>query len=144
MSIRETGLVLDEKGPYVVVRAEEGGNCAGCGAKGHCHAGSGGDKTVEAVNDAGAHTGDRVVISIPSADFLKAAFQVYMVPVIGILAGAAAGQFAGGGIFGAEAAGSAAGVGGLVGAVLSIFFVRLWRSRNPEAGALRPRVEKIL
>ena len=144
MSIRETGLVLEEKGPYVVVRADESGNCAGCGAKGHCHAGGSGAKSVEAVNDAGAQIGDRVVISIPSADFLKAAFQVYMVPVFGILAGAAAGQFAGGGIFGAEAAGSAAGVGGILGAVFSIFLVRLWRRRNPEAGALRPRVERIL
>lgn len=144
MTISETGVVLEARGPIALVRAEEKGECAGCGAKGHCHGGAGGEKTVEALNDAGARPGDRVVITVPSADFLRAAFQVYMVPVLGILAGAAAGQLLGGRFGDPGPAGSAAGIGGLAGAILSIAAVRLWRRANPAVGGLRPRVAKIL
>ena len=144
MTISETGVVLEARGPMAVVRAEEKGECAGCGAKGHCHSGAGGVKTVEALNDAGARPGDRVVITVPSRDFLRAAFQVYMVPVLGILSGAAAGQYFGGRFGDPGTAGAAAGIGGLAGAVIAIAAVRLWRRVNPDVGNLRPRIEKIL
>ena len=144
MSIRETGVILEVRGTVAVVRAEAQGECAGCGAKGYCHGGAGGEKTVEALNDAGARAGDRVVISVPSKDFLRAAFQVYMVPVFGILAGAAAGQYLGTAYGDPGPDGSSAGIGGLTGGVLSILLVRLWRRLNPAVGGLQPRVEKVL
>jgi positive regulator of sigma E activity len=83
-------------------------------------------------------------MSVPSGALLKASFQVYMIPVIGVLLGAGAAQTAVQVMAGPSAAGAAAGLGGVAGVLLSVLAVRAYRKRHPESAALRPRISKIL
>jgi sigma-E factor negative regulatory protein RseC len=47
---------------------------------------------VKAINSVGASVGDRIVLSLETASLLKAAFLIYVFPVILLIAGAALGQ----------------------------------------------------
>ncbi|MFC1657669.1 SoxR reducing system RseC family protein [Candidatus Moduliflexota bacterium] len=143
MNVEEKGVVVEAGGEGAKVRAEGGAQCAGCGAAKHCQGGAG-EKVVEAANPLGAKKGDRVVIAVPAGELLKASFQVYIVPVIGILTGAGAAQLAVQVLWGPETAGAAAGIGGLAGAAISILFMRSLRSRRTEGGGLRPTIVRIV
>ena len=145
MAVEEEGTVVELRGPLALVRAVPSAQCAGCAAAGACHGGgSGGEKVVEAVNEAGASPGDRVVMALQSGALLKAAFRVYVIPVLGILAGAGAAQVAVEVLRGGQGAGAAAGIGGAAGAVLALLAQRLHSRRPGGAGTLRPRVVRIL
>jgi len=54
--------------------------------------GGGQDMEVKAVNSAGARVGDRIVLSFETASLLKAAFLIYVFPIILLIVGAALGQ----------------------------------------------------
>ena len=47
---------------------------------------------VEAINEAGAQIGDRIIISIETASLLKASFLLYVFPILFMIAGAVIGQ----------------------------------------------------
>jgi sigma-E factor negative regulatory protein RseC len=47
---------------------------------------------VEAINEAGAKAGDRIVLSIETASLLKASFLLYVFPILMLILGAAIGQ----------------------------------------------------
>lgn len=142
MNVEEQGVVIHAAGGGAEVRAEGGAHCAGCAAAGHCQGGAG-EKVIEAANPLGAKKGDRVVIAVPAGDLLKASFQVYIVPVIGILLGAGAAQLSAQALWGPETAGAAAGIGGLAGAAVSILLLRGLRRRRP-GGGLRPTIVRIV
>jgi sigma-E factor negative regulatory protein RseC len=143
MGVEEEGVVTEARGESALVRAVETSQCAGCVSAKFCHGGgAGGEKIIEAVNTVGAREGDRVVISLPSTALLKASFQVYMVPVLGILAGAGAAQTAVNALAGPQAAGMAAGIGGLLGAILSVLAMRRLRHRSSAGKSLRPVIVK--
>jgi sigma-E factor negative regulatory protein RseC len=142
MNLEEKGVVVEVRGERAVVRAVQGSQCAGCGSAKYCH-GSGGEKTVEADNEIGARAGDSVVMAVPSGALLRASFRVYILPVAGLLAGAGAAQLAVGRIAGPEAAGMAAGIGGLAGAVLSVMALRLAGRGGDRGEGLRPRILRL-
>lgn len=142
--IDEEGIVVESRGGTALVRAVPGSQCSGCAAAGSCQSGAGREREVEADNSLGAEAGERVVMSVPSGDLLKASFQVYMIPVIGVLLGAGAAQTVVQVMAGPAAAGAAAGLGGVAGVLLSVLAVRAYRKRHPESAALRPRISKIL
>jgi sigma-E factor negative regulatory protein RseC len=144
MNIEERGVVVEERGGTALVRASESSHCSGCAAAGSCRGGAGKERVVEALNGIGAREGDEVLMAVPSGALLKASFQVYMVPVLGILAGAGAAQAVAGALAGPEAAAMAAGAGGLTGAVLAVAGTRLFRRRHPESAGLRPRITRIV
>ena len=142
MSLEEKGVVVEVRGEMAVVRAVPGSQCAGCGSAKYCHGGSG-EKTVEADNEIGARAGDSVVMTIQSGALLRASFRVYIIPVIGLLAGAGLTQLAVGRIAGPEAAGMAAGIGGLAGVILSVVVLRLSGKGGDREGGLRPRILRL-
>ena len=142
MDLEEKGVVVEVRGERAVVRAVPGSQCAGCGSAKHCHGGSG-EKTVEADNEIGARAGDSVVMAVPSGALLRASFRVYILPVVGLLAGAGAAQLVVGRIAGAEAAGMAAGIGGLAGAILSVALLRLTGKGGDRGEGLRPRILRL-
>lgn len=143
MGVEEQGVVIEASGPTALVRAEQSGRCSGCASAGFCHGGEGGERTVEAENPLGAAKGDRVVIALPAGALLKASFRVYMVPVLGLLAGAAAVQLVVRGLAGDEAASAAAAAGGAAGAVLA-FILQRRLSRRRGGEDLRPRIVRVL
>lgn len=144
MGVEEEGIVTETRGELAMVRAVETSQCSGCISAKFCHGGgTGGEKIIEAVNTLGAREGDRVVMSLPSTALLKASFQVYMVPVLGLLAGAGTAQMTVNSLAGPQAAGTAAGIGGLLGAILSVLVLRRLRHRYSAGRSLRPVIVRI-
>ena len=142
MSVEEKATVLEIRGGNALVRAKENSMCAGCASAGHCQS-SDGERTVEAKNPLGARAGDEVVIAVPSSALLKASFVVYFLPVIGLLAGAAAAQILFGGSGDGETPSAAAGIGGIVGALLTVAATRLYVKKNTESTDVQPVIVRI-
>ena len=89
----EQGIVIrtDSKGAWV--KTIKTSSCDGCSARGSCHSLSNREEMeVNAINEAGAKVGDRIVLSFETASLLKATFLIYVFPIILLIVGAALGQ----------------------------------------------------
>lgn len=95
--IEEYGTVVELKGKQVaVVLCQRHSACDHCPSSGACQLGD--DKQtmlVDAFNQIGAQVSDRVKIVTSSRNFLQSSFLLYIVPIIGLLAGAIMGQVLG-------------------------------------------------
>ena len=120
--MRQVGKVRRIDGDFAevaVIRASAcGENCVNC---------SGGctptENTVTADNVPGAIVGDTVVIEMATSSVLKAAFMVYILPIIGMITGYLIGAERGFEEGGATLCGTAA--------MLIVFaFVKLWEQRH--------------
>ncbi|UCG67289.1 MAG: SoxR reducing system RseC family protein [Deltaproteobacteria bacterium] len=90
---QEEGLVstIKEDG-WAEVVTERKDACENCGAQHCCVAfGSGSEMVVKALNRAGAKVGDQVSLSLSSGTLLKGAAILYLIPLAGLLLGAAIG-----------------------------------------------------
>jgi len=89
--IRERAVVQELTAPdRALVQVKRTEACAGCAARGMCHAlgGQSKDVVVEVLNDkTNVKPGDIVEISIPSSSFLKSMSVIYMIPVMALMAG---------------------------------------------------------
>jgi positive regulator of sigma E activity/YHS domain-containing protein len=92
---QEEGLVasVSENG-WAQVVADRRDACGDCGASGCCAAlGGGGSKMViKAVNRAGAGIGDLVSITLKSGTVIQSAAIFYLIPLLGLIFGAAVGS----------------------------------------------------
>ena len=89
----EQGIVIKTDSRAAWVKTVKSGNCAGCTARGSCHAMGGGDQMeVKVVNEAGAKVGDRILLSFKTSSLLKATFLLYVFPILLLIAGAVFGQ----------------------------------------------------
>ncbi len=89
----EHGIVIrtDSRGAWV--KTIKSGACEGCSARGSCHSLSDrGEMEVNAINEADAKVGDRIVLSFETASLLKATFLLYVFPILLLIIGAAIGQ----------------------------------------------------
>jgi len=89
--LEETASVVTIEKDYARVALIRSEACGDCCAKHICHPSS--EKTMEmkVLNTAGAHPGDRVIISLPAADLLKASATAYLMPAVAAVAGGAIG-----------------------------------------------------
>jgi sigma-E factor negative regulatory protein RseC len=93
--------VASEEG--VVIRVEASGTwvktlrsdaCESCSSQGTCHTlGGGKEMEVCALNPIGANVGDRVVLKMDTAAFLKGTFLVYLFPILLLVGGATLGEW---------------------------------------------------
>jgi sigma-E factor negative regulatory protein RseC len=91
--MEEEGLVVEEQGSTVLIRTQRSSSCDSCSSKKSCASiGETGDMLVEAENFVGVHVGDRVVYSVGTASLIKAGLLLYLVPVIGFIAGVVLGR----------------------------------------------------
>ena len=89
----EQGIVIKTDSRATWVKTFKSGNCAGCSARGSCHAPGGDDEMeVKVINEAGAKVGDRIVLSFKTSSLLKATFLLYVFPILLLIIGAAVGQ----------------------------------------------------
>lgn len=89
----ETGVVVQEKGNYVVVKLSRKEACDKCRA---CMAGiEGKDMFIEADNACNAKLGDEVGISLEQSSFLSAVFIMYTIPLVGLFIGIGLGYYIG-------------------------------------------------
>lgn len=137
MNKQQEGLVVEVVGRMAKVKASRHSDCENCGS---CPGNTA--IVVEALNSAEAKPGQRVAIEIREVNMLKAAFIVYMAPLIAAFAGAIAGTYAASYI-GADSVIISIAGGGIFFA-LAIWYVKHfdYMARNDEQ--MRPVVVKIL
>jgi sigma-E factor negative regulatory protein RseC len=82
MSMLEVGYVEETQGDIAKVRMTRTSMCASCKKCGLFAAGGSGDLLIEARNDSNAVPGDWVRVEMDSSNVLKAAFIVYIVPLL--------------------------------------------------------------
>ncbi len=82
----EMGYVIDQHDEYVVVNIKRKSACGSCKA---CELGKSNmdEINVDVKNSLGAAKGDYVRIQMQTPDILKAAFLVYMIPLLALLSG---------------------------------------------------------
>lgn len=117
--------------------------CSGCGSKNNCHSCLSNSKMMtEALNTAGAKEGDLVDINLKSSVVLKGAVVMYLVPIMGLLAGALTGVSVRG-IFGIEETMSSIifGIAGLCLGFMIVVFISKWMSAKNQ---LTPIISKII
>ena len=89
MNKQQEGIVLEVTGSIAKVKASRHSDCENCGS---CPGNT--SIVVEALNKAGANPGQRVAIEIREVNMLKAAFVVYMGPLLAAFVGAMSGSYA--------------------------------------------------
>jgi sigma-E factor negative regulatory protein RseC len=148
--IEESGVVVSIDGQYARVRIERRTVCGGCAANGACGTSlieryfGRSSIHVEALNQAQAAVGERVILGISEQGLLSVSFAVYFVPLAGLLGGALAGDALVG-----LAEGGYGDASALLGAALGFALALLWlrgysaRSRTrPERHAVVCRIER--
>jgi len=103
---------------------------------------SGKEMEVQAINEAGAQVGDRIIISIDTASLLKASFLLYVFPILLMIAGAVIGQKAGP-LFDIDPSLFSAVVGFLF-FFISIWFVKSRGNTMARKNEYKPKIIRIL
>ena len=85
-----TGIVIRTlPGRRADVVADKQGSCGSCSAAHSCHTSHASKKmTTTVINPVGAEPGDLVVIDVSTGRLLKGLAVIYLIPVLGLLAGA--------------------------------------------------------
>lgn len=84
--MNELGNVVALDGSYAIVNIKRNSACGSCKA---CELGTSnkGEININIENTLGAQVGDQVKVQMETPDILKAAFLVYMIPLLALLAG---------------------------------------------------------
>jgi sigma-E factor negative regulatory protein RseC len=89
----ERGVIEKLEEGWAWVEIKRKGACESCGHKGHCKMSDGDERVMlKAENLLGARIGDEVEINFHGGIRLKSAFMAYILPVLGLLCGAAVGM----------------------------------------------------
>ncbi|ROR32125.1 SoxR reducing system RseC family protein [Inmirania thermothiophila] len=128
--IETSGRVIRVEGDHAWVEAQRRAGCDGCEAAAGCGSGALASVfgrravRVRALNAAGARAGDEVTVALDEGAMLRGVVAVYLVPLLGLLAGGiAVGAVAGGD--GPALAGAAAGFA--AGLALARAYAGRWR-----------------
>lgn len=137
MNKETEGVVIQTIGDIAKVKANRHGDCKNCGA---CP----GDKAmvVDAINTIGAKPGQRVSFEIKEVNMLKAAFVVYILPLMSIFIGAVIGGFVAKKI--AQDSVVCEVIGAVIAFILSIIYIKFFdRAANKDEN-MKPTITRIL
>jgi len=134
--MEEKGRVVKVENGVAQVEMERTSACARCGI---CLQSSQGKSVLYLEDSLGAHPGDEVLVSVESKEVLKAAFLVYLFPLVALVAG----YFLGRTVFKTEKAGILfAGLGFL--SALSLLYLYDKRLKAQKSGQAKIiRIEKV-
>ena len=139
----ERGIVIKLDSNTAWVKTTRTSACKTCSAKSSCNVvESGKEMEVQAINEAGAQVGDRIIISIDTASLLKASFLLYVFPILLMIAGAVIGQKAGP-LFDIDPSLFSAVVGFLF-FFISIWFVKSRGNTMALKNEYKPKIIRIL
>lgn len=130
--MRQTGVVVLDKGKTAVVRFKKSDACGHCNA---CFRLGGNEAEVELDNPLRAKAGDEVVIELHGKSVLSASLIVYGVPLVGLVAGVALGSVWGD-LYAALAA--------VLFAAGAFFILRALEPRFSRMREFKPRMVEIL
>ena len=137
MEKEQEAIVLEVKGNMAKVKASRHSDCENCGA---CP----GNNAIilDALNPIGAKIGERVNVEVKQVNMLKAAFIVYILPLIAACAGAFAGNY----MAGPEAIEPIwyqVG-GGVLAFGLSIAYIRYYDRNARNNDKMRPVITRVM
>jgi len=90
----EEGIVIHTHDTLARVKTSKTGSCKACTSRDSCHVTETGKiMEVDAINDAGAREGDRILLHFETASLMKACFLLYLLPVGFMLMGAILGHW---------------------------------------------------
>jgi len=89
--LEETASVVSIDGDRARVTLTRSEACGSCSAKNMCHPTGEKSMVMDVLNPAGAEPGDKVIISLPPGDLLKASASAYMMPAVAAVTGGAIG-----------------------------------------------------
>jgi sigma-E factor negative regulatory protein RseC len=133
----EEGFVLTAADGRATVEIAVGAACEECGGKMFCSAGEEKRHTVEARDPFGVRTGDSVRIVVHGEDMFRAAFLLYGIPLVLIVAGVLIGTYlVDPGVMAVELWSAVLGVG-LAGLYYLVIFLSGWEGRR---GGMMPDI----
>ncbi len=132
--LEETASVVSLEGDRAKVVLVRSDACGSCSAKNMCHPSSGQTMEMAVLNSAGARPGDRVIVSLPPGELLKASATAYLLPAVAAVAGGAVGWSR----TGTDPGAIVGSVIGLAAATIYLF----WQGRK-ERGAI-PFISRVL
>ncbi|MBW1891577.1 MAG: SoxR reducing system RseC family protein [Deltaproteobacteria bacterium] len=139
----EEGIVIKLNSKTAWVKTTRSSACKACASRGSCHSNEQGkDMEVEVTNPVGANVGDRIVLYFETASLLKAAFLLYVFPVLCLLAGAALGHWISLEYSLNPSLGSAAS--GFLCFALSFILVKMRGDKLAHKDNYKPRIVRIL
>jgi sigma-E factor negative regulatory protein RseC len=139
MNKESEGIVLELRGEYALVMPT---SHSGCDAA-HCCQGEGVQKVnVEMVNTVNAVEGDKVIFVAKEANMLKAAFIVYVLPLIMIFIGAIAGNLVASNI-GSDTT-TLSIIGGVLAFILSVVIIKSYDRFAANSRDLKPVIIKVI
>ena len=139
----EEGIVIKVGDRTAWVKTTRSSACNHCASRKSCQAGEQGkEMEVEVTNPVGAKIGDRIVLYFETASLLKAAFLLYVFPILCMLTGAALGHWLSPRYQINPSLGSAAV--GFLSLVLSFLLVKMRGDRLARKDNYKPRIVRIL
>jgi sigma-E factor negative regulatory protein RseC len=143
--IEEQGQVVEVQGEFAWIEGERTTTCGSCAVRKGCGTSAIakllGQRRVRlrALNRIDAHVGDHVVIGIAESGLLRGSLAVYAVPLLGLFAGALAGQLLGGALF-ASPSDLLAIAGAIGGFVAALAWLKRFSRHNEKDAAYQPVV----
>lgn len=135
---KQEGIVLDVFDGMAKVKASRHSDCENCG---NCPGSNA--IVVDALNPLGAQRGQRVEIEVKQVNMLKAAFIVYMLPLIAAVAGGVAGTYLANSQMSPDPAWYQIG-GGIIAFGLSLIYIRYFDRNARTNDKMRPVITRIL
>lgn len=131
------GVVIEIGQDFAKIRASKHGDCKSCGL---C---AGENATiVDAKNPVGAKPGQHVIFEVKERNMLKAAFIVYILPLIAIFIGALLGTWIGNRIGHSERALQIGG--GAVLFIISLLYIKIFDKSTSRNDAMKPVIKRVL
>lgn len=138
MEKEQEGIVLEVSGSMAKVKASRHSDCENCGS---CPGNTA--IVVDALNPLGAQRGQRVALEVKEVNMLKAAFIVYILPLIMAVAGAFAGNYLAGEQLASNPLWYQIG-GGFIAFGLSIIYIKYFDRNARTNEKMRPVITRIL
>lgn len=137
MQKQQEGMVLEVSGCMAKVKTSRHNDCENCGA---CPGNSA--MILDALNSMGAKPGQCVVVEIKEINMLKAAFTVYILPLVAAFAGAIIGDFLGRFLGFEELISRLIGGSGMT--LLSIWYIKYYDNSARMDDKMQPTIIQII
>ncbi|MBA5850302.1 SoxR reducing system RseC family protein [Clostridium sp. cel8] len=137
MKNETSGIVIEVNGNIAKVRTSNHADCENCGA---CPGAAA--SVINARNPVGAKPGQHVKFVVEESHMLKAAFVVYILPLIGIFLGALLGTWIGKSVGGNLMLFQV--IGGAILFILSLVYIKIFDKSAAKDDSVKPVIKSIL
>ncbi|MEE9613614.1 MAG: SoxR reducing system RseC family protein [Thermodesulfobacteriota bacterium] len=142
--IEEKGTILEITGEgLALIKTEKNEACDGCGSKEICRSVGESDMVVEAENPVNARVGDEVVFTVAPVEMLRAGALLYLIPLIGFIAGVVLGQVAVASLAPSWNADLLSAALGFLFVALAFGGVKIYTGTTARESAMRPKIIRI-